>query len=239
MDMDIKISVIIPAYNVGKYVSRCLESIINQTLKEIEIIVINDGSNDNTENEIQKFFKLDSRIIYICQKNIGLGKTRNKGIQIARGEYIAFIDSDDYIELNMLEILYNNAKKYNSDVVCGQVIIEDDQMKRYSIRKIFDKLINIEINDYGFEKFIRNYYFTRYYSHNAWDKIYKSELLKSNCIFFGDNKRIFAEDNYFQLQLFEHASSICFVDENILLLELIKSSTRITSVLFVKVQEHP
>ena len=94
----IRVSVIVPVYNVDKYLRKCLDSLVNQTLKEIEIIVINDGSTDESEKILQEYKKKDKRIIVIKQKNKGLSATRNVGIKNAKGKYVTFIDSDDWIE---------------------------------------------------------------------------------------------------------------------------------------------
>ena len=102
------ISVVIPAYNNGKYIDKCLNSIINQTYTNIEIIIINDCSTDDTEQIILKYKNKDERILYLKNdKNIGVGATRNRGIEVSKGRYIYFLDSDDYIELNCIENLYN------------------------------------------------------------------------------------------------------------------------------------
>lgn len=114
----IKISVIVPVYNVENYLRECLESIINQTLKEIEILCIDDCSTDNSYSILEEYAKKDNRIILIKNlENKGGGYNRNIGIKEARGEYISFIDSDDYVLKDYLENLYNTAKKYNSDIV--------------------------------------------------------------------------------------------------------------------------
>lgn len=107
---DIKISVVVPVYNVEKYIGQCLDSILGQTLKDIEIICINDGSKDNTLEILKDYAQKDSRIILIDKENEGLSKARNQGTEIASGEYISFIDSDDWIDENYLEALYNAAK---------------------------------------------------------------------------------------------------------------------------------
>jgi len=109
------ISIIIPAYNAEKYIKKCLDSLINQTKEELEIIVINDGSTDDTEN-IVKSYK-DKRIKYYKNKNQGIGKTRNFGIEKATSKYIMFIDSDDYIEKDACEKMYNKAENDNLDIV--------------------------------------------------------------------------------------------------------------------------
>ena len=108
-----KYSIIVPVYNVEKYINECLSSLINQTYKNIEIVVINDGSSDNSLSLIEEYSRIDDRIRVIDQKNMGLGYTRNVGIDNAVGDYILFVDSDDYISLNTCEeieavLSYNN-----------------------------------------------------------------------------------------------------------------------------------
>lgn len=114
----IKVSVIIPVWNVEKYLRECLESVVNQTLKEIEVIIVNDESPDNSEEIILEYKNKYPKLIkYIKKKNGGVGSARNKGLDIAKGEFISFVDSDDWIDKNMLEEMYNLAKKENNDIV--------------------------------------------------------------------------------------------------------------------------
>ena len=124
----IKVSVIVPTYNREKYVKTCLDSLINQTLKEIEIIVVDDGSSDNTEKIVMNFN--DKRIKYIKKENTGIGDTRNHGIREAKGEYLSFVDIDDYIDNTMLEKCYNKAKEDDLDIViCDYKEIEEKTKK--------------------------------------------------------------------------------------------------------------
>ena len=109
------ISIIVPIYNTEKYLKKCLDSLINQSKKELEFMLINDGSKDNSE-EIIKEYK-DERIKYYKNKNQGIGKTRNFGIEKATGKYIMFLDSDDYLEKDACELLYKKAEKENLDLV--------------------------------------------------------------------------------------------------------------------------
>lgn len=114
-----KISVIIPIYNMGKYIGECLDSILNQTLNEIEIICIDDGSTDDSLNILKKYCKEYKNIIFICQENQGAGSAKNRGIMSANGKYIAFMDPDDYYACNeTLEKLYYYAEK-NNVLACG------------------------------------------------------------------------------------------------------------------------
>lgn len=117
--MNLKVSVIIPVYNVEKYLPACLDSVLGQTLREIEVICVNDGSTDKSPEILQEYAKKDSRIIVINQENKGQGAARNRAIEIAKGEYIGFVDSDDYIDADFYEKLYNTAVKYNADIACA------------------------------------------------------------------------------------------------------------------------
>ena len=118
-DKKIKVSVVVPIYNVEKYLKECVDSIINQTLKEIEIILVDDGSPDHCGKIIDEYAKKDSRIVAIHQKNSGYSIAVNKGIDLAKGEYIGIIESDDWIEPDMYEKLYASAKKYDTDITKG------------------------------------------------------------------------------------------------------------------------
>lgn len=119
------ISIIIPAYNASSYIEECINSVINQTKKEIEIIIINDGSTDNTKEIVEKY--KDKRIKFITTKNNGIGKTRNLGLKKATGKYIFFLDSDDYIAKDAMENLYKKAIKEKADIVVGNMLrLRDD-----------------------------------------------------------------------------------------------------------------
>ena len=112
-----KISVIVPVYNTEKYIGRCIESILNQSYKELEVIVINDGSSDGSAEIIRKYAENDSRIIFIDNKNYGVSESRNIGIRNAKGEYIQFVDSDDFIDENMLKDTLKLLEEHNVDMV--------------------------------------------------------------------------------------------------------------------------
>ena len=123
----IKVSVIVPVYNVEKYLKKCLDSLVNQTLKDIEIIVVNDGSPDNSQKIIDEYSDKYSNIKAYIKKNGGLSDARNYGIKKAKGEYLAFVDSDDYIDKDMLKKMYDSAKKNKYDiVVCDTVNVYKD-----------------------------------------------------------------------------------------------------------------
>ena len=126
MSEEIKVSVIVPVYNVKKYLAKCLDRIIAQTLKDIEIICVNDGSSDGSDKVLEEYKKKDARIQVVNRKNGGLSAARNTGMPYAKGKYIGFVDSDDYIEPTMYELMYYNAEHFQSQlVICAAHKIDD------------------------------------------------------------------------------------------------------------------
>ena len=122
------VSIVVPVYNVENYLAKCLDSLVNQTLKDIEVIVVNDGSPDNSQKIIDKYVKKYPKLVKsFIKENGGQGSARNFGLEYAKGEYIAYVDSDDYVETNMFEEMYNIASKENSDIViCGNNVVSLD-----------------------------------------------------------------------------------------------------------------
>ena len=123
-----KISIIIPVYNVEKYLNRCVDSLLGQTLKDIEIILVDDSSTDNSPGICDEYLKADERVRVIHKPNQGAGMARNSGLEIAKGDYVGFVDSDDYVDLNMYKALYDTAVKHNADLVMSGVRYVDGNM---------------------------------------------------------------------------------------------------------------
>lgn len=124
-----KVTIIIPVYNVEKYLSRCLNNVINQTYSNIEIILVNDGATDNSQVICEEYKKKDDRIKLLVKENGGLSDARNYGIPYATGDYIAFIDSDDMIHTSYIEYLLNLIEKYNGDIsICGYQSFYDSEI---------------------------------------------------------------------------------------------------------------
>lgn len=194
-----KISVIVPVYNVEKYIEKCLNSLVNQTLEEIEIIVVNDGSPDNSEKIINKFLKkYPSKIKYFVKENGGQGSARNFGLTKANGEYIGYVDSDDYVEIDMYEKMYKKAKEKNSDIViCGS----------YNVNEITGERIE-EIDKIYFEDYKINAFFGR---KAVWNKIYKKEIIEKNNLTF--RSKVWYEDLDFTLNTIINAKKIDYVNE--------------------------
>ena len=138
--MIIKVSAVVAAYNIDKYIEKCLESIINQTLANIEIIVVNDGSTDETLNIINKLSLKDKRLIVIDKANQGLIEARKSGLEAATGEYVLFIDGDDWLELEALDLLYKHASEHEYDIVMYNAYISYDN----NVRKKFVHIVIVE-----------------------------------------------------------------------------------------------
>ena len=164
------ISVIVPIYKVEEYLDKCVDSIVNQTYTNLEIILVNDGSPDNCPKMCDEWSKKDSRIKVIHKENGGLSDARNAGIDIANGDYITFIDSDDYIELNYVEFLYNNLIQNNADISMGK------QYVKYPNKTLNTGSGNIYVlNPHDcLEKML----YGEDFDVSAWAKLYKRELFK-------------------------------------------------------------
>ncbi|MFT8342950.1 MAG: glycosyltransferase [Clostridium beijerinckii] len=167
------ISVIVPVYNVEKYLPQCIDSILNQTEKNLEIILVDDGSLDNSGKICDEFSKRDDRIIVIHKKNNGLSSARNAGLEIARGNYIGFVDSDDWLDKTMYEVLLKLLKENNSDISCC------DFFKTANGNDSIPHIDNEIINSYNNLESLNNFYNGLYtQTVVAWNKLYKRELFK-------------------------------------------------------------
>lgn len=209
----IKVSVIVPVYNVELYLRECLDSIINQTLKDIEIICIDDCSTDSSYKILEEYAKKDNRIkIFKNSKNESVGYNRNLGIKEAKGEYISFIDSDDFISKDFLYNLYDTAKKYNSDIVNTLNIKCYRNNKKTQFyytfkKKEFESTWNL--ND------IENSYSKQAIAPYVWNKIYKTSFLRDNSLNFLNTKLGAAEDINFIMKLMTNNPKISFNNNSI------------------------
>lgn len=194
-----KVSIIIPIYNSEEYLERCILSVINQTLKEIEIILVNDGSIDNSLNIMNSFAIRDNRIAIINQSNKGLSSARNVGLLTAKSDYISFLDSDDYIEKEMLEILYLDGISNKSDIVLSKYKRINNKGEFFSISKIenIEKDLIGNILNFGITPIVCN-------------KLYKKDLFTLNNIYFP--LKMYYEDHIVNLKLFFYAKKVSFVN---------------------------
>jgi len=206
----VKISVVVPVYNTENYLRECLDSIVNQTFEDIEIICINDGSSDNSLEILNEYEKSDKRISVVCQENGGLSVTRNHGIQLAKGEYIYFIDSDDYLELTALEELYKISKEKDLDILIFKLInFDDGSDNKYTtdyyemepLKHLNGKVFNHD--DLGDEIFN--------FAVSAPGKFYKKELIQD--MKFPEN--LIFEDNFFFAEAMLKAERVSFYDKHL------------------------
>lgn len=195
-----KVSVIIPVYNVEQYLKRCLDSIINQTLKDIEIILVNDGSTDNSLLICEEYAQKDERIKIVTRKNGGLSAARNTGLEHATGDYIGFIDSDDWVDTNFYEKLYNAAIENDCDITFGDIIRKGE--KKHKIRL---NIQNIEVAENIYDKInlARNVK-----NPGVWNKIYKKYLFDDGLRF---EEGIYYEDGEFSIAIINKCHKIASV----------------------------
>jgi len=180
----VDVSIIIPVYNVQEYLSVCLDSVIKQTIQNKEIIVVNDGSTDRCNEILTEYKRIYPEIIIINQKNRGISETRNAGLKVASGEYIAFVDSDDFIELNMFEKMYNKAKRQSADVViCNYILYNDMSDKQESKNQ---KIEGIDKEGYIDKVEALKMFLLNDIKGYVWNKMHKRELFITNSITFPD-----------------------------------------------------
>ena len=176
MGENIKVSILVPCYNSEKYIDKCINSILHQTLDDVEIICINDGSTDNTLKVLQNFEKNNPKIRVVDKKNSGYGASLNLGFSISKGEYIGIVESDDFIENTMYELLYDNAKKYDLDIsrCCfnyyySNECIKEEHFDFIEKNKVFRPVDNLSIF---------------FQMPSLWCSIYKKNFLEKNNIKF-------------------------------------------------------
>ena len=188
----IKVSIIVPVYNVEEYLTRCLDSLVNQSLKDIEIIVVNDGSPDNSQKIIDDYCKKYKNVKSFIKENGGLSDARNFGIEKAQGEYIAFLDSDDYVTTDMYMEMYNKAISGDFDmVVCDLNYVYDDKIIKAScnVKKDTNNIKDVMLNIYP----------------AAWNKIFKRNLMDKGIRF---KKGVWFEDVEFIYRLLPYINTI-------------------------------
>ena len=204
MNNNPKVSIIVPVYKSEKYIKKCIDSLVNQSLKDIEIICVNDGSPDNSLDILLEYSKKYNNIIIINKKNEGVWKARLDGIKKASGEYIGFLDSDDYLDTNFAEKLYNGAIKNNSDIsICG--------FKR--IDSVTGKILSKEmgLNENYMIKMDTNPEDIISINTALWNKIFRAEILK-NLKSFSNPPRIL-EDMMFLSLTYLSVETISFIND--------------------------
>ena len=197
-----KVSILVPCYNVEKYIRQCMDSVVNQTLKDIEIICINDGSKDHTLSILQEYARKDNRIQIIDKTNSGYGHSMNLGLEKATGEYIGIVESDDFVELDMFETLYNTAKQYDVEVVksnfYGYITKTDTNTKITVIPTKDEKQVICPRKRQGI-----------FWSMPCiWAAIYKKDFLQSNNIDFLPTPGASYQDTAFNFKVWAMAEKV-------------------------------
>lgn len=216
------ISVIVPVYNAERFLNKSIESVINQSYKSIELILVNDGSTDGSEIICNKYALADKRIKVISQKNSGPAAARNTGIRNAAGDFVFFLDADDFIEKNTMEILVTTYNQYKPDLVMSNF------SKLENNGELVKQKVTFRPGDEPFEQRIKllsradivDYvrHFLKHPSNHlisyCWARLYKLSVIKENNIFSNEDMRLF-EDFVFNLEYLKHADKAVFVNENL------------------------
>ncbi|WP_372518630.1 glycosyltransferase family 2 protein [Candidatus Ruminimicrobiellum ovillum] len=218
-----KVSIIIPVYNTEQYLSQCLDSVINQTFRDIEIIVVNDASTDNSLSVIKEYQQKDNRIVLInVTDNCGLSNSRNLGIKKAKSPYITFVDSDDWIRKDYIEFLFNNIEKFKCDAFSGSYYVYNNKTSQYETRK-YSFLTTKHKNN-------KNLIVLPSINCSPWCKIYNKDFLLKNNLFFRLRRR---EDSLFLYDLVIHKARIIYVNEPIYFYRVNRKNSLTSSNYFI------
>ena len=212
----VKVSIILPVYNVEKYLNRCMDSLLGQTLKEIEIVMVDDESPDHCPQLCEEYKAKYPNVKVIHKKNGGLGFARNSGLEVCDGEYVAFIDSDDFVDIHMLEELYGYANENKLDACfCGYNVYKDEQhiCKRqekgdYDVCDGREAVDNVLMDMVGAEP---SYHSDVKILSSMWKGIYSFNTIRNNNLQFVSEREYIAEDIMFHIDFLPHASKVGFV----------------------------
>ncbi|WP_255323426.1 glycosyltransferase [Priestia megaterium] len=206
--MNVKVSVVIPVYNAEKYITECIESLLNQTLKQCEFIFVNDGSKDNSFQIIENCRKKDNRVKLINQENQGVSIARNNGLEIALGEYVGFVDADDYIEKDMYETLYNCTKQYNYDLILSNF---ESEIEGHKVITKYSFPIGSILDESYIKGEILPYFLKADDLNTACNKLYRNKILKENLIRFPENVSL-GEDGMFNISFIGSIDTMIYID---------------------------
>lgn len=215
------ISVIVPVYNSEHWIAETLDSLCAQTYENMEIICVDDGSTDQSVQIIKEYKQKDTRIRLICQDNSGVSAARNRGISEAKGEYIAFLDSDDYVDPTVYEKMIALLEKENSDITfCGFVRFWPNEKKQYTVENNLEKLAknphDIKYFLYSSQSEVKGDTLYTPDIHGAiWRSVYKADIIKNNQISFHSDLK-FAEDQIFVLEYLQHCFKGSYLPENLI-----------------------
>ena len=207
-----KVSIIVPVFNMEKYLAKCLDSLTSQTLTDIEIVAVNDESTDASPEIITAYAEKDRRIRVVHRSNGGLSMARNSGLDVATGEYVGFVDSDDWVEREMFERMYEAGHRNSADIViCNYNRIFENAVER---SRLGIETETVDVAALGIRRYFDKYQFTYKHGDEAWNKIYRREFLEGFGIRFERNREIFSEDKLFNLYCLLHVKKISTLDSS-------------------------
>lgn len=201
-----KVSIIIPLYKTEQYMQKCVDSLLNQELDDIEVILVDDGSPDRCGEIADIYADDDVRVKTVHKENDGLSSARNAGLALATGEYIGFVDSDDWVEKGMFANLFHFAAQNDADMaVCNYCRVYPGRIEEDCL-KIADEIVDVEI--IGLESYICKYLLPYVHGHEVCNKIYRKSIIQSNLLRFESNQKVFSEDLLFNLKALCHIKKI-------------------------------
>lgn len=201
-----RVSVIVPIYQVEDYLARCLDSILAQTFSDFEMILVNDGTKDGCPAIMQAYAERDSRIRQVHKENGGLSSARNAGLDVAQGEYIAFIDSDDYAAPTWLEDIVRAADESGAEQVLYNYRLVIDGEEKGPYLHFEDE--TIDVDRLGLANYFYQYWMPYKHGQEAWSKLYRRDVIEKNGLRFAPNKEVFAEDTHFSAMYLMHTHTI-------------------------------
>lgn len=207
--MEVKVSVIVPIYRVEPYLERCVASLRGQTLKELEIILVDDGSPDGCPAICDRLAAEDERIKVIHKENEGLGMARNTGLELARGEYVGFVDSDDFVEAAMFETLWQAARKWDADMVLSGAIhceqgVQDEKKHCFFQNEVFEGADGVKKLLLGIAGALPEEAADSRYGFSVWKNLYRTGCVRASGVTFPSERKIISEDVAFLLDFVPH-----------------------------------
>lgn len=209
-----KISIVIPAYNAEKYIAKCLDSILRQEEQDFEVIIINDGSKDGTRALVEKYVQKDTRITLINQENGGVSSARNAGLEHAKGDYVFFIDSDDWIPVDALSNAVRAMEETNADIVMAKmwhVDAKTNELKEHDLQEPLKECAQNPKTENSFLKILMGYALKKGVAYSTLAKLYKRDIIQKYAIRFEVNLA-YCEDVIFNADYLKNANSACVKD---------------------------
>lgn len=214
--MEPLISIIVPIYNVSKYLDRCMDTILNQTYKNLEIIMVDDESPDDCGKKCDEYAKKDERIVVIHKENAGLGMARNSGLEVAKGKYVGFIDSDDYVSIDMFQKLYKTLQKNNADTCFGRYYDVDSEGNAREAREYYKRVLykkdQVKELILGMIGSLPGEPGDVEIGMSVWKSLYSMELIKEYNLRFPSEREFISEDIVFHMEYLQKAQCVAVCD---------------------------